>query len=136
MNDDDVSFDRVKVYSSAGGTMTINDPNMKGFLFVAGLDINGDAALLTATAIDPFGLTFSIDYVLGAQRNGDPNGDLSGDQVVFGTVCPLGNLIDNTLPFGVVVGNNTPQFFPHVITNVTITYSDVVLTLSTIYTFF
>lgn len=136
MNDDDVSFDRVKRYNLADTianiTVTISDRNMKGFLFVPGLDVNSDPPTLSAIAVDPSGFTFGINYEFATQANGDPNGSLSGNT---STSALLGNLIDNTMPF-LTVGGSAPQFFSNVIIEATVSYGDTVSTPSALYTFF
>lgn len=136
MNDDDLSFDRVKRYdlgaTIATVTTTINDPNMKGFLFVPGVDINTDPATLSAVVLDPSGITFSIDYTIAASYfAGDPNGNLTG---TTSSEALIGNLIDNTMPFGLIF--HLPQFYPHTIIEATANYGDSILSPSALYTFF
>jgi len=135
MNDDDLSFDRVKRYilgtSVLDITATINDKNMKGFLFVPGVDVNFDPATLSAVVLDPSGITFQIDYTPSSYLIGDPNGNLTGSTTA---VALIGNLIDNTMPFGPIT--NLPQFYPHIIIEATVNYGDTISSPSNIYTFF
>jgi len=136
MNDDDLSFDRVKKYivgtSLVDITATIDDKNMKGFLFVPGLDVNLDPATLSAIVLDPSGITFQIDYTIAASNfAGDPNGNLTGST---SSGALIGNLIDNTMPFGLIF--DLPQFYPHIIIEATVLYGDTISTPSTLYTFF
>lgn len=138
MNDDDLSFDRVKRYDLGTTaaynttTMTINDPNMKGFLFVPGVDINLEPATLSAVGLDPSGITFRINYTVAASYfAGDPNGNLTG---TTSSEALIGNLIDNTMPFGLIF--HLPQFYPHTIIEATVNYGDIIITPSALYTFF
>jgi hypothetical protein len=129
MNEEETYYRRVQKYEFGGPSgivATINLPFMKGFIAIAGTDINLDVATITVTALDPTGATLSID--LSTWDKNDPNNNLTSNSGYAG----MGMLEDNSI-LGSGVAASTFTFYPYIITRAIATYGDTPQSTCTIY---
>jgi hypothetical protein len=130
MNSDEVSFDRVQEYSVGENRISINSPNMKGFICIPGTDDDGGGfvanALVTVTVIDPSGITFDMEIKPRVSA-------VAPNDFRLGSTTGIGYLEENSI-VGTAAPNQTFTFYPFQIISAYSSYLNGFATNSRIYT--